>query len=196
MKKKQKKAQIILISIGLLLILITYFYYPYAKKIKFAENEAAQIDSLSTPGTDHDTSFEHVMYQGSYESDTKFTVSSEEAHILDDEPELVYMKKMKVLLYLSNNQIVTISSDLGKYHKQSHDCWFEKNVVAADGETKIFAENLDLLATENLLKIYNNVIINSSTGSLNADSAVYDFETKYMRVGMFDDKTIKMKVIK
>ena len=103
---------------------------------------------------------------------------------------------MKVLLYLNNNQTVTIISDLGKYHKQSHDCWFEKNVVATDGETKIFAENLDLLATENSVKIYDNVIINNPTGSLSADNIDYDFETKYFKVSMFSDETIKMKVVK
>ena len=55
--KKQQKIQITLILIGFLLIFTTYFYYPYTKKIKFAENKTAQKDSLSTSGTDQDTSF-------------------------------------------------------------------------------------------------------------------------------------------
>ena len=65
------------------------------------------------------------------------------------------------------------------------------NVKATDGETKIFAENLDLLATENSVKIYSNVIINNPTGSLHADNVDYDFETKNFKVSMFDDKDDK-----
>ena len=38
-------------------------------------------------------------------------------------------------------------SDKGKYNKVTYDCFFEKNVKATEGETEIFAENLDLLAT-------------------------------------------------
>ena len=52
------------------------------------------------------------------------------------------------------------------------------------------------MATENSVEIYNNVILNYTTGSLRADKIDYNFETKYFKVSMFDDKTIKMKVIK
>ena len=82
---------------------------------------------------------------------------------------------MQVKLYLNDGRIVNITSDQGRYQKQSHDCWFEKNVVADDGETKIFAENLDLLATENFVKIYKQVKLYHSEGSLEADQVNYDF---------------------
>ena len=196
MKKKQKKAQIILISIGLFLIIMTYFYYPYAKKIKFAENEAPQKDSLSTPGADQDTSFENVEYQGSYDLDKTFTVNSEKAHILSEEPNVVYMTNMHVVLYLADGRTVNITSNKGRYNKITYDCFFESEVRATEGATKIFAENLDLLASEDYVKVYNNVIMNHPTGSLRADKVDYDFETKYFRVSMFDDKTVKMKVFK
>ena len=53
--------------------------------------------------------------------------------------------------------------------RDNYDCFFEKNVVATDGETKISAENLDLLAEENAVKIYNNVYLNNIEGSIRAD---------------------------
>ena len=196
MKKIHQKTQIILISVGIFLILATYFFYPYMKKSQLTKSKSIQEDVTKSLNKDQGTTFTQIQYKGIYAPNKNFTVSSEEARILDNDPNLVYMKQMKVLLYLSDSRIVTITSDLGKYQKESHDLWFENNVVANDEETKIFAENLDLLATENIVKIYNNVIIDSPTGSLSADTAVYDFETKYMKVGMFGDKTIKMKVIK
>ena len=74
--------------------------------------------------------------------------------------------------------------------------FFEEDVRVTDKETMIFAENLDLVATENFVEIYNNVRLNNPTGSLRADKIEYDFETKYFKVSMFGDKTVKMKVIK
>ena len=62
-------------------------------------------------------------------------------------------------------------------------------------KTQILAKNLDLLAADNIVKIYNDVDLYYPTGSLQADMIDYDFETKYFKVSMFDDKDIKMKLI-
>ena len=193
MKRKQQKAQLVLISIGLLLILLTYLYYPYMNKNKLQDDQFVQKDSEKTLN-DAQSTFENVEYEGTTSAMQRFSVKSESAYILDKNPDLVFMKKMRVELYLKDGRIVTIISDRGRYHKESHDCWFEENVVADDGETKIFANNLDLLATENFVKIYQQVKLIHPTGTLQADQVDYDFETKYFKVSMFDEKTVKMKV--
>ena len=46
------------------------------------------------------------------------------------------------------------------------------------------------------VEVYNNVKLDYTTGSLQADKINYDFETKYFKVSMFTDETIKMKVVK
>ena len=106
------------------------------------------------------------------------------------------MGKMEVILNLKDGRIVKITSDEGNYNKITYDCYFEKNVKATDGSTKISAENLDLLSAENLVEIYNNVELDYVTGSLRADKIDYNFETKNFKVSMFDDKSVKMKVIR
>ena len=178
MKKKEHKTQLVLISIGLLLILLTYFYYPYMNKDKLLEDQFVLEDLEKTLDDDKFTAFE-IEYEGITSTMQRFSVKSESAYILDKNPNLV---------------IMNIISDRGKYHKESYDCWFEENVVADDGETKIFANNLDLLATENFVKIYQQVKLIHPTGTLQADQVDYDFETKYFKVSMFDEKIVKMKV--
>ena len=195
MKKKQQNIQIILISIGLLLILITYFYYPYMKGTKLIENQSAK-KGLESTTEDQSTSFRNVQYKGLYDVDKPFTITSEEAYILDEEPEFVYMTNVHTILHLSDGRIVNIKADKGKYNKVTYDCFFKQNVKATDGETKIFAENLDLLATISSVKIYKNVTLNYPTGSLVSDKMDYDFETKSFKVSMFDDKSVKIKVTK
>ena len=188
--------QLVLISIGLLLILLTYFYYPYMNKDKLLEDQFVREDLEKILDDDSFTTFENVEYEGLYNLNEPFSVKSEKAYILDREPDIVYMIDMHVILYLKDERTVNIISDKGKYNKVTNDCFFEENVKATDGETIIFADNLDLLATENFVKVYNKVRLNHPTGSIRADRIDYDFETKYFKVSMFDDKAVKMKVMR
>ena len=195
MKKQQQKMQLVLIFIGFFLILLTYFYYPYMSRDKLPEDQFVQKDLEKTQHDDQLTTFESVEYEGLYDLNKSFLIKSEKAYILDKEPDIVYMTNMHVILNLNDGRTVNIVSDKGRYNKLTYDCYFEQNVKATDGSTKIFAENLDLLATKSSAEIYNKVNLNYTQGYLQADKIYYDFETKHFKVSMFDDKSIKMKVI-
>ena len=196
MKKKQQKIQIALISIGLLLIISTYFYYPLVKKAELAKDQLQQKELEINITHDKRTFFENVEYKGLYDLNKPFIIKSEEAYILNEEPDIVYMNTMHVILHLNDGRVVNIASNKGSYNKRTYDCFFEDEVKATDGETNIFADNLDLLATKNSVNIYNNVRLNDPTASLQADNIDYDFETKHFKVSMFDDNAVSMKVIK
>ena len=195
MKKKQQGTQLTLILIGILLIIATYFYYPSIKKDKILKDQLVKKDSQKVEDVNQSTSFENLEYKGLYDLDKPFKVKSKEAYIQNEEPDIVYMKNMHVILYLNNNRVVEITSIKGRYNKRNYNCFFEQDVLATDGETIITAKNLDLLATKNIMKIYNDVNLDNATGSLQADKIDYNFKTKYFKVSMFDDKEIKMKVI-
>ena len=197
MKKNEKKIQAALLVTGFILILLTYFYYPNIKKNKsLVEREVEEnLPIISDDVNEKFTLFENLEYQGFYDLDKKFIVKSEKAQINEEEPDIVLMVDMHVILHLKDGRIINIMSDKGKYNKVNYDCFFEQNVRATDGETKIFSDNLDLLGNESSVKIYNNVSINYPTGSfLAADKIDYDFEKKHFKVSMYEDKRIKMKV--
>ena len=199
MKKKEKKIQAALLIVGFLLILLTYFYYPYINKNKSVVDQGIEkkIPSTLDDTNKNATSFENLEYKGFYDFDKKFVVKSKKATINQDDPDIVFMEDMHVILYLKDGRVVNIFSDKGTYNKGNYDCFFEKNVNATDGETKIFSDNLDLLGNESSVKIYNNVSINYPTGSLlRADKIDYDFEKKHFKISMFEDKRIKMKIFK
>jgi len=194
-KIKKKQIPLILITIGLLLIFFTYFYYPYIKN-KQTFNKSIKQEDVTKKDEDTETnSFENLKYTGIYDLDKTFVIKSDKAYINKGDPDVVYMTNMHVVLYLKNNRTVTIVSEKGRYNKASYDVFFQNDVVATDGQTKIFAENFDLLATENIVKIYNNVSLNDPSGTLKADKINYDFESKNFKVSMFGDNEIKMKVI-
>ena len=195
MKKKQRWIQLTLISIGLFLFVVTYLYYPRIYEDKLLKDQSITEDFEKILSQGESTTFENLEYKGIYDLDKPFKVKSEKAYILNEDPDIVYMQNMHVILYLNDERIVNITSDKGKYNKVTYDCFFEQNVKATDGSTNIFAENMDLLATKNFVIIYNNVNLDYATGYLLADKIDYDFETKNFKVSMFDDKAIKMKVI-
>ena len=195
MKKKQRGVQFTLVSIGLLLFVLTYLYYPAINKDKLLKDESIVRDFEKTSDNEQFTFFENLEYKGLYDLDKPFKIKSKKAYILNEEPDIVYMSNMYVILYLSDNRVVEITSLKGRYNKVNYNCFFEQDVLATDGETKITAKNLDLLATENIMKIYNDVNLDNATSFLQADKIDYNFETKYFKVSMFDDKAIKMKVI-
>jgi hypothetical protein len=192
-KKKQKKIQFLLMLIGSILVLGTYFYYPYFNNPKLTKNSVTEQDSTSDKKNNESSTFINVQYSGIYLNEP-FTIESKTAYILSEKPQIVYMGDMRVLLNLKDKRTVEITSDEGRYNKKTYDIFFKKNVVATDGNSEFFSDNLDLLATKNFAKIYNNVNLNYENGSLLADSVLYDFQTKYFTVSMFDEDVIKMKV--
>ena len=195
MKRNQRNTQLTLIIAGFFLILSTYFIYPYLDKDK-SEDQSIVRDQREKIHAEKNSFFENVEYKGFYNANTPFTIKSKEALILQEEPNVLYMTDVHIILYLNDGRVVNLTSDKGRYNKKTYDFFLEENVSATDEETIIFAKNLDMLASDNSVKIYNDVYLDYVTGSLKADKIDYDFNTKYFKVSMFDNKRIKMKVIK
>ena len=196
MKKKYLKIQFFLISIGFLLIILTYFYYPSIKKDEISKDQTVikELDDINKKDQTA-SSFQNLEYKGLYDLDKPFTVKSEEAYILEEEPDIVYMQNMHLVLYFNNTRVVEISSLKGRYNRATYDCYFEEDVTATDGETIITAKNLDLLATKNIMEAYNEVNLKNTTSSLQADKVNYDFDTKNFKVSMYNDESIKIKLV-
>jgi len=203
MKINQKTTQISLTIFGIILILGTYIFYPKIikekkiteLKLKEQKTEKATESNTIIDGQEANI-FENVEYQGVYDLENSFIIKSEKAHILKNEPNIVYMENMYATIYMDNGEVWTIRSDAGSYNKINYDCFFKENVRATDDETIILADNIDLLSTEDYAMVYNNVSLANDKGSLEADKINYDFETQLYKVSMFDNSSVKMKIIK
>ena len=195
MSRKKGQLQLILLFAGLLLFAATYLLYPNINKNEVSQEKVVNKDFEKGVSEEKISTFENLEYTGLYNFDQPFIVKSEQAHILNEEPDVVYMERMYVNLDLGDGREVVIISDKGTYNKKTFDCFFVQNVKATDGDTKIFSENLDLLASQNTAEIYNNVKVIHTSGDIQADKIDYNFETKNFKVSMFNDKTVKVKVV-
>tara|TARA_B110000438_G_scaffold300786_1_gene354005 strand:- start:1347 stop:1934 length:588 start_codon:yes stop_codon:yes gene_type:complete len=194
--KKQKKIQLILLFVGVFLFASTYLFYPSINNKDKTLDYIANNETKKNIDTSSSSSFENLEYKGMYNFNQPFNIKSKEAYILNDQPNIVYMKKMHVKLFLIDGRVISITSDKGKYNKETFDCFFENNVKATDENTTILAENMDLLATKNYMEIYNNVNVDYVSGNLKGDKINYNFTTKKFKVSMFDDKTVKMRIFR
>ena len=52
------------------------------------------------------------------------------------------------------------------------------------------------MASKDTASIYNSVSITNDKGDLIADKIDYNFETKYYKISMFDNKRVKAKLIR
>ena len=197
MTKGRKITQLALIFFGFFLILATYFLYPRINKNVLDENKITKSEIIEEKdGKELTNAFENVEYNGVYSLDNDFKVKSQKAYISEDKPDIVFMTNMEVAIYMNDGRVITITSDEGKYNKVTYDCFFIDNVKATDEKTLIEANNIDLMATEDLVKVYNDVILTNENGSLRADKINYDFETRNYQISMFDaKKKIKMKLV-
>ena len=195
MKANRNIIQSILVFIGLFLIFATYFFYPKISEKKLYTDQFIEDKTVESTGEETNT-FENVEYRGFYDINKPFIVKSDRARILDNDPDIVYMTNMHVALNMNDGRVIVITSNKGSYNKVSYDCLFEDNVKAIDGETTVLAENLDLLASEDVALVYNNVFLTNDKGSLWADKVDYDFETKYYKISMYSDEKVKIKLIK
>ena len=180
----------------MLLILVTYFLYPKIEKSKLKEEKIVKKNEIVIADENQANIFEHVEYKGIYNIDTPFVINSDKASITKEEPDIIYMTNMNVILHLNDGRTITIVSDRGRYNKVTYDCYFENNVRATDGESLILAENLDLLSNKNTVSVYNDVVLTGNKGSLQADKINYDLSTRKFNISMFGDKKVKIKLIR
>ena len=195
MSINKKIVQIILIFFGIFLIIETYFYYPKTSGDKLSDSVIKDDKPVKAEKDKQDNTFEEVEYKGLYNFDKPFIILSEKAYILSEDPNVVYMTNIKITIEMNDNRTVLITGDEGTYNKNTYDCFVKNNVKATDGETTISSENLDLLATKDVISIYNKVNLTSKNGSLKADKVDYDFEAKNYKISMFDKDKVKIKLI-
>ena len=141
MSRKKGQLQLILLFAGLLLFAATYLLYPNINKNEVSQEKVVNKDFEKGVSEEKISTFENLEYTGLYNFDQPFIEKAEQAHILNEEPDVVYMERMYVNLDLGDGREVVIISDKGTYNKKTFDCFFEQNVKATDGDTIFLSEN-------------------------------------------------------
>ena len=170
--KKNKVIQFFLVIAGIILFFSTYYSGDKNKVVNIEENTSTKDVSKSTEATS--SVIENINYVGTDNRGTFFDINASLAEVYNDTPELSNMKVVNAVIRMNNGKKIYIKSDYAIYDRSTNDTKFMGNVLITESNNKITSDNLDLIVSENLIKIFNNVKYGGEKGFIISDEVNID----------------------
>ena len=187
---KRILSQITLLLLGVIIIFFTYFYAGKDKTKKTVEVKEKEI----TEEIQNKNTFENIKYEGVDASGKQFVINSEYAEFENETPNLIDMKNILCNFYFKDGTVLKITSDFGVYDNLTNDMSFEQNVKMFYLESKLFSEKANFVNSENYLFVEGNVIAEGLEGNLKADKMNFDLKKKKLRISMYNQDKVNIKV--
>tara|TARA_Y100000817_G_scaffold313620_1_gene310160 strand:+ start:2549 stop:3145 length:597 start_codon:yes stop_codon:yes gene_type:complete len=187
---KRILSQITLLLLGVIIIFFTYFYAGKDKTKKTVEVKEKEI----TEEIQNKNTFENIKYEGVDASGNKFVINSEYAEFENETPNLIDMRNILCNFYFKDGTVLKITSDFGVYDNLTNDMSFEQNVKMFYLESKLFSEKANFVNSENYLFVEGNVIAEGLEGNLKADKMNFDLTKKKLRISMYNQDKVNIKV--
>ena len=190
--KRKTLIQISLVFFGLLKIFFTYFY---------SGNKNVSLDKVVEKEIEKDViekegfnTFENITYEGKDSNNNDFTLNSEYAEFATNESNIIYMKNIICRFFFKDGTVLKIISDKGIYDNISNDMEFEENVEMYYLENKLFSDKANFVNSENYFIVQGNVIGEGPLGNVAADRLNVDLIQKKMKISMYNESKVNIKV--
>ena len=187
---KRILSQITLLLLGVIIIFFTYFYAGKDKTKKTVEVKEKEI----TEEIQNKNTFENIKYEGVDASGNQFVINSEYAEFENETPNLIDMKNILCNFYFKDGTVLKITSYFWVYDNLTNDMSFEQNVKMFYLESKLFSEKANFVNSENYLFVEGNVIAEGLEGNLKADKMNFYLKKKKLRISMYNQDKVNIKV--
>tara|TARA_B100001029_G_scaffold178693_1_gene186061 strand:+ start:1745 stop:2353 length:609 start_codon:yes stop_codon:yes gene_type:complete len=195
---KKRILQIVLFTSGLLIIFFTYFFNLKKDNVSLDNlditNEKIAKKDLSQKDTDDLNKFEDVEYKGVDINGNRFIIASKFADFSTETPEKINMQNIECNFYFKDGTKLKILSDFGIYNNISNDMEFTKNVKMFYLENILFSERANFFNLKNELIVQGDVKSRGPQGKLEADELNFDLNSKKMKISMYNDEKVNIKV--
>jgi LPS export ABC transporter protein LptC len=190
---KIKFIQISLLLLAFFLIFFTYFFN--FKKTQPSTN----LDQIKTIESDEQkekmvNTFVDVQYNGFDKNGNRFVIGSKYANFELERPEVIRMEQILCTFYFKDGTNLIIVSNYGIYNNVTDDMEFTENVKMNYLENVLFAEKANFFNVKNELLIEGNVKTKSPEGELQADKLDFNLDSKKLKISMYNDKKVNIKV--
>jgi len=195
-KFKLNKAKFIQISLLLLACLLMFFTYFFSLEKKQPSTNLDQIKTIE-PNEQKEkilNTFLDVQYGGFDKNGNRFVIDSKYADFEIDRPNIIRMEQVLYTFYFKDGTNLTIVSDYGIYNNVTDDMEFAENVKMNYLENILFSEKVNFFNVKNELLIEGNVKTKSPEGELQADKLDFNLDSKKLKVSMYNDKKVNIKV--
>ena len=188
---KKILSQIMLLLLGVFIIFFTYFYTDKQKNVEKTEEKKIaktneQIQNKST--------FENIQYEGVDANGNEFVINSAYAEFENDTPNIIDMRNILCKFFFKDGTVLRIISDFGVYDNITNDMSFEQNVKMYYLESRLFAEKADFVNSKNYLFVQGNVVAEGLEGNLKADKMNFDLTEKKLRISMYNEDKVNIRV--
>ena len=185
-KKNVKIFFLILISLALL----SFIFFQFKK-----DDEKTEIKPQTTEELVYNSNIiENVNYKTRDGKGNEYTINAIKGEIDYSNSNIIYLTKVNALIKLSNSEIITITSDYGKYNSENFDTIFSKNVIIDYLDNKIIGEYLDFSMEKNRMIVSRNVIYTNLENILKADVIEMNIKTKDTKIFMYEnEKKVNIK---
>ena len=193
-----KKNNILKVLLVLSLIILTLLVYSKYFKIN---------DKLPLKPTASSVSSEEDIYNSNIIKDINYTsrdlkgneyiIIAKEGEIDLSDNDIIFLTDVTAYIKLvKNSELITITSNFGKYNTINYDTIFSKNVKIDYIDNIITGDYLDFSMIKNLLIISRNVVYKNLENTLKADVIELDSITKDTKIFMYDvNKKVNVKNI-
>ena len=188
---KKMLSQITLLLLGVLIIFFTYFYTDKEKIVEETEKKKIVKDDEQTQSK---STFENIQYEGVDVSGNKFVINSAYAEFENITPNIISMENIVCKFFFKDGTVLKIISDLGVYDNITNDMSFEENVKMYYLESTLFSEKADFINSKNYLLVQGNVVAEGLEGGLKADKMSFDLTEKKLRISMYNEDKVNIRV--
>ena len=193
--------QIIILSTLITISGVFYYIYFFEKKNVVnvvQEEDKSLVANSEKDGVEEDQSFENLLSDVNYKSTDKdgnlYNIFAKSGKISKDEPDILILEKVQGIIIMNDKSEIMISSNFAKYNSINLDTRFNGNVKVNYDDNELLSQNVDLLLTDNLIKIYNNVFFNNKNLKSNADRIQYNISNGKAVIDMYD-KSNKIEIL-
>ena len=176
-----KKIYIQLFLILIFLTISLFLFLKYFKKTIFENNINANISQTINTS---ESLIEDLKYLSTDKEGNEYKIEAKKGNIDKNNPDVIYLEKVKAIIFLKNSENILIESNYAKYNAKSFDTLFNNSVSVDYGDHVLKSEFLDLSFENNLVSVYDNVRYLSGISSLRADKAEIDILNRKTKIFM------------
>ncbi len=168
--------------ISLSIILFFIIYFKFIKKDQILVNEAPVINEENFVNSNI---IKDIKYSSKDLKGNEYIIEANEGEIDISNSNIIYLKKVKAYIKLiKKNEMITISSDFGKYNTVTYDTIFSKNVEVDYMDNNLIGNYLDFSMMKNILIMSKNVVFTNPDNILIADVVELNTVTKDTKIFM------------
>jgi len=195
-KFKSNKTKFIQISLLLLAFFLIFFTYFFNLKKKQPSTNLDQIKTVEPDGEKEKmaNTFVDTQYSGFDKNGNRFIVNSKYAQFKLEQSNIIRMEQVLYTFYFKDGTNLTIVSNYGIYNNITDDMEFTENVKMNYLENVLFSEKANFFNIKNELLIEGNVKTKSPEGELQADKLHFNLDNKKLKISMYNDEKVNIKV--